>query len=163
MKKAVLIVALLWTGCLLCSAGPVKSVSSVEAFEMVQQPDTYLIDVRSVAEYVFVGHPQMAYSIPLLFWNEDRAEMESNARFVLDLQDRFQASDRLIFICRSGGRSANAARMAQKSGFSEVFNVEKGFEGDKDNDGYRTVNGWKNSQLPYTYALKSELRYTKRK
>ncbi len=163
MKKAVFIMALIWTGCLLCFAGSIKNVSSEEAFEMVEQSGTHLIDVRSVAEYIFVGHPEMAHSIPLLFWNEARAKMESNSRFVQDLQDRFQKSDRLIFICRSGGRSTKAARMAQKSGFAEVFNVEKGFEGDKDSAGYRTVNGWKNSQLPYTYAQKRKLSYTKKK
>jgi len=163
MKKAAFVMALVWTGCLLCFAEPIKNISSEEAFEMLKQPDTYLIDVRSVAEYVFVGHPKMAYSLPLMFWNEAGANMESNSEFVWDLQNRFQKSDRLIFICRSGGRSAKAARMAQKSGFAETLNVEKGFEGDKDSDGHRTVNGWKNSGLPYTYALKRKLRYTKRK
>ncbi|MFC2166325.1 rhodanese-like domain-containing protein [Acidobacteriota bacterium] len=163
MKKIAFVMALVWIGCLSCFAEPVKNVSSEEAFEMVRQPDTFLIDVRSVAEYVFVGHPEMAYNIPLMFWNETGANMESNSEFVQDLEGRFQKSARLIFICRSGGRSASAARMAQKAGFTEVFNIEKGFEGEKNSDGYRTVNGWKNSRLPYTYSLKSKLRYTRRK
>jgi len=163
MKKMVFVMALFWTGCILCFSEPVKNVSSKEAFEMVRQSETFLIDVRSVAEYVFIGHPEMAYNIPLMFWNEARADMESNPVFTQDLQDRFRKSARLIFICRSGGRSAKAARMAQKAGFGEVFNIEKGFEGDQNSDGYRTVNGWKNSGLPYTYALQSKLSYTKRK
>jgi hypothetical protein len=53
--------------------------------------------------------------------------------------------------------------MAQRAEFAEVFNIGKGFEGDKNSDGYRTVNGWKNSGLPYTYTLKRKLSYSKRK
>jgi hypothetical protein len=52
--------------------------------------------------------------------------------------------------------------MAQMSGFADVFNIEKGFEGDKSPEGYRTVNGWKNSGLPYTYRVDREFRYIKK-
>lgn len=159
MRKIGFVVVLFLTGCLLGSGESIQNVSPEKAFEMVKQPDTHLIDVRSVAEYIFVGHPNMAYNIPLMFWNEAKGNMESNREFIQDLQARFQKSDRLIFICRSGGRSARAAGMAREFGFAEVFNVETGFEGDKNAEGYRNVNGWKNSGLPYTYALDRELSY----
>jgi rhodanese-related sulfurtransferase len=163
MQKTAFVIVLVWAGCLLGLAESVQNVSSEEAFEMVKQPNTYLIDVRSVAEYVFVGHPEMAYNTPLMFWNEEQASMERNPEFLEDLRQRFKKTDRLIFLCRSGGRSAQAARMAQASGFNDVYNVERGFEGEKNRDGYRTVNGWKNSGLPYTYAMKRGFSYTKRK
>jgi rhodanese-related sulfurtransferase len=162
MRQAALVLVFIWIGCFFSSAESVQNVSSEGAFEMVKQADTYLVDVRSLAEYVFVGHPEMAYNIPLMFWNEARAKMENNEQFIQDLLDQFHKNDRLIFLCRSGGRSARAAKMAQKSGFTEVFNVKKGFEGDKNAEGYRTVNGWRNKGLPYTYALDQELIYTKR-
>jgi hypothetical protein len=75
MKKVTFVMALVWLGCCVCFAGSVKSISSDEAFEMVSRPETFLIDVRSVAEYVFVGHPEMAYNIPLMFWNEAKAKI----------------------------------------------------------------------------------------
>jgi rhodanese-related sulfurtransferase len=98
MRKTAFLLALFWVGCLWGFAESIKNVSSEEAFAMVKKPDTFLIDVRSVAEYVFVGHPAMAYNIPLMFWNETRAKMENNSAFPQDLQDRFQKNDRLIFI-----------------------------------------------------------------
>ena len=51
--------------------------------------------------------------------------------------------------------------MAIDSGFLKVFNVKEGIEGKKDENGYRTIEGWKNRGLPYTYKLKAELVYRK--
>jgi len=157
MKKAACVMALVWAGCLLCTAAPFKTISSKEAFGIVRQPDTFLIDVRSVTEYVFAGHPEMAYNIPLTFCNEAQAKMEGNLEFAQDLLRRFQKSDRLIFRCLSGGRSDKAARTARKAGFLEMFNGDKRFEGDINSRGYRTVDGWKSNGLPCTYALNREL------
>lgn len=52
-----------------------------------------------------------------------------------------------------------AAKLAYEEGFTRVFSIKEGFEGKKDEKGYRTLNGWKNSGLPYTYQLKTELVY----
>lgn len=158
MKKLVC----LWLGvfalvCCVSSQG-IKDVSSKEAFDLLREPKTYLIDVRSIAEYVFVGHAEMAHNIPLSFWDEERQDFVSNETFIEDMKSRFKADDRLIFICRSGGRSLRAARMARNEGFTQVFNVALGFEGEKNAEGYRVVNGWKNS-LPYTYELDDKLIY----
>ncbi|NOR12537.1 MAG: sulfurtransferase, partial [Candidatus Aminicenantes bacterium] len=126
----------------------------------LKEPDTYLVDVWSIAEYVFVGHPGMAHNIPLEFWDEERQGLVSNEMFLEDVKSRFKTDDRLIFICRSGGRSLRAARMAQNAGFTKAFNINLGFEGEKNAKGYRVVNGWKNS-LYYTYDLDDKLIYRK--
>jgi rhodanese-related sulfurtransferase len=118
-----------------------------------------LIDVRSIAEYVFIGHPEMAYNIPLMFWSEKQQKLILNENFLTNIESRFKRDDILIFICRSGGRSLKTATMAKQSGFINVFSVKEGFEGQKDKKGYRSINGWKNSELPYTYQVKKELRY----
>ena len=65
-------------------------------FRLLQESDTYLVDVRSIAEYVFVGHPEMAYNIPLLFWNERKQKLESNKNFLKDIKSRSS----LCMICR---------------------------------------------------------------
>jgi len=160
MKK----IAFLWMGvltlvCCVSSQG-IKDISSIEALELLKEPNTYLIDVRSIAEYVFVGHPAMAHNIPLSFWDEKKQDFVTNEAFIEDVKSRFKMDDRLIFICRSGGRSLRAARMVQQAGFGLVFNIQLGFEGDKDERGYRIVNGWKNS-LDYTYELDEKLLYHK--
>ena len=46
-----------------------KKILSIEAFDMLNTvPDTYLIDVRTRAEYQFVGHPYKAYLFPYFFF-----------------------------------------------------------------------------------------------
>lgn len=60
--------------------------------------------------------------------------------------------DPVILICRSGNRSAAAADMLAAAGFTRVYTVVDGFEGDAGPDGRRTVNGWKNKGLPWSYA-----------
>jgi rhodanese-related sulfurtransferase len=106
-----------------------------------------------------VGHPVPAHSIPLTFWNEMRQDFELNGNFIRDVQDRFQKSDILIFICRSGGRSRRAAEEAFKAGFAEVYNLDEGFEGEKDANGQRTIGGWRNRGLPWTYDINPDLIY----
>lgn len=158
MKK----IAFLWMGVLtlVCcvSSQEIKDISPDEALALLKEADTYLVDVRSVAEYVFVGHPAMAHNIPLSFWDEKKQDFVTNETFIEDVKSRFKMEDRLIFICRSGGRSLRAARMAQNAGFMKVFNIALGFEGEKNAEGYRIVDGWKNS-LPYTYELNDKLIY----
>ena len=57
----------------------------------------------------------------------------------------------VMFICRSGGRSHNAAMLAQQAGYSEAYNVLEGFEGDRDAQGHRnTIGGWRAAGLPWT-------------
>jgi len=108
-----------------------------------------------------VGHPEMAWNVPFLFWNEEEQKLIQNENFLQDLKAHFKKDDVLIFICRSGGRSLKAAKLTSENMFNNVFNLKHGFEGDKDAQGYRKVNGWKNSLLPYTYELKEELVYKK--
>ncbi len=163
MKKIVFIIASLTLFSCLIFAQPVEEISSQKAFQMLKNPSTYLIDVRSIAEYVFVGHPEMAYNIPLMFWSEEQQRFISNENFLADIESRFKKDDILIFICRSGGRSFSAAKMVKQSGFLNVFSIKEGFEGESDEKGYRSINGWKNSNLPYTYQVKKELSYQKEK
>ncbi len=139
--------------------GEVSTVSPSKALEMIKNPATYLVDVRSIAEYYLVGHPVQAHNIPLTFWNETRQDFELNENFVRDIQDRFQTGDVLVFICRSGGRSRRAAEEAMKAGFAEAYNVDEGFEGEKDEKGLRTVGGWRNRGLPHTYDINPDLIY----
>lgn len=159
MKKAVLSLLLLLIFLFPILAQNVEEISPEKAYQMLENPSTYLVDVRSIAEYVFVGHPEKAYNIPLMFWSEEKQDLVSNDNFIQDLKSRFKENSVLIFICRSGGRSLEAAKLARQSGFTDVFSINEGFEGEMDERGYRTVNGWKSRGLPYTYDLKRELIY----
>ena len=69
----------------------------------------------------------------------------------------------MILICRSGDRSARAADLLAKAGYTRVYSITEGFEGDAAKDGpkagQRVVNGWKNAGLPWTYALDRQKMY----
>ena len=131
----------------------VENVDPQKALELLAAPHTFLVDVRSVAEYTFVGHAPMAYNIPLSFWNETGQKLGPNERFVEDLKFRFSSGETLLFICRSGGRSLRAAQAALAAGFTRVINITEGFEGRADDQGHPSIGGWKGAGLPYTLEI----------
>jgi rhodanese-related sulfurtransferase len=157
-RNAALFTVVMLLGAVL-HAQEVQNVNPQAAFDLTQKPAAYLVDVRSVAEYVLVGHPTMAVNVPLSFWDDRQANFTANDNFLQDLKRRFQPDDTLIFMCRTGGRSLRAAQAALKAGYTKVYNVVEGFEGPNDEKGYRTKGGWKNSGLPYTYEANPKLAY----
>lgn len=141
------------------------------AYAMLEaQPRARLIDVRTPEEYAFVGHPPMAANVPLVFydgWNADEGSMRlrANSEFVAQVRARVAPGDTLLMMCRSGGRSAHAVEALAKAGFTDVYNVINGFEGDLQKTpgtkdfGRRSLNGWKNAGLPWTYDIDPNLVY----
>ena len=148
---------------LLCASGiPAQDIPGVDAkkaHEMAQGPAAFIVDVRSVAEYVWVGHPDIAHNVPFAFWDDLKRSLVPNPVFADDLKARFKPDDTLLFLCRAGGRSRRAAEAARAAGFLKVFNIQDGFEGRPDEQGHWTVGGWKNSGLPYTYKVDPKLAY----
>ena len=59
----------------------------------------------------------------------------------------------VVLICRSGDRSSRGANRLAEEGYTRVYTVTDGFEGDLSPEGRRTVNGWKNVGLPWSYKL----------
>ena len=112
-----------------------------------------LVDVRSRMEYEYVGHPIGAIHVA---WKEF-PDWQIDEHFVFRLTTALVALGRtnvehlpIYLICRSGARSLAAARELEQKGFTNVFNIETGFEGDKDAQGHRnTVNGWRFHNLPW--------------
>ena len=142
-------------------------VTAQEAYDMWQtDPDKVkILDVRTPEEYVFVGHPDMAVNIPLMFpkyeWLENRHRygVELYADFIAVVKEHFSLGDTILAMCRSGGRSAKAVDMLAQAGFQNVYTITDGMEGDKVKEpgslyhGKRLKNGWKNAGLPWTYDL----------
>jgi len=142
-------------------------MTAKEAYEKWQAaPDQVkIIDVRTPEEYLFVGHPTMAWKIPVAVqiyeWDAEKKKfpMKPLPDFVSRVQTLAKPDDMLMVMCRSGGRSAIAANFLAKAGFKNVYNIIDGMEGDPVADpasvfqGQRLVNGWKNSGCPWTYKL----------
>ena len=118
-----------------------------EAHELLQQhPKAVLIDVRSRAEWDFVGRVPGAVEIE---W-KSYPGMQPNPRFVEQLEARVPKDAIAMFLCRSGGRSHETAAAAKQAGFQTTFNVLEGFEGDRDPEGHRnSVGGWRAAGLPW--------------
>ncbi|MCW8801373.1 MAG: rhodanese-like domain-containing protein [Desulfobacter sp.] len=150
------------------------NVTPSQAYEMVKRDPahTFIIDTRTRAEHQFVGHPVGAYNIPLIFWNGQLGEkgygLTTNSGFSNDLLERFNpATDKLIFMCRSGKRSCLGCTAAIKAGWNpkDICNMLGGFEGDKIENktsiynGQRKLGGWKNEGLPWTYHVDNKLVY----
>jgi len=116
-----------------------NKVLSIEAYDMLNTvPDTYLIDVRTRAEYQFVGHPISAYLFPYQFFTGELGKTgeshgyllsAKNKAFVEEIGKVFKKTDNLLIICRDGARSALAVKELMDGGFKNVFDVEDGFEG----------------------------------
>lgn len=152
-------------------------LTAQEAYDLASSKadDVLFVDVRAPAELEFVGWtPLIDKNIPwqgVDFNNWDlikkRYKRVPNKNFVQMIDSEIDAKkldkeSPVVLICRSGVRTAKAASLLAKSGYSNVYTIIEGFEGDKgkegDGKGKRVVNGWKNSGLPWTYSLdKSKL------
>jgi rhodanese-related sulfurtransferase len=122
-------------------------VSPVDAWALVQEGIALLVDVRSGEERVFVGEVPGSVHVP---WATGTS-LTRNPRFVRELEAKAGGKDKVVLLlCRSGKRSALAADTAAKAGFTQVYNVLEGFEGDLDADNHRgKVNGWRLHDLPW--------------
>lgn len=132
---------------------------------LTQNPDILFIDVRDPIEVSFVGHAESIDKIiPVAVATHEvdpetgQYRMVANDDFVADVDDLvaergLAKSDPIIVSCMAGFRSGAAARRLIDAGYTNVWNLVEGFEGDKASDGTRTQNGWRNAGLPWRYKL----------
>lgn len=116
------------------------------AWELVNAGLAQLVDVRTAEERKFVGHvPGSAH----VAW-ANGTSLTRNPRFVRELEAKVGKDAPVLLLCRSGKRSVLAAEAAAKAGFSHVFNILEGFEGDIDEQQHRgSSDGWRLQGLPW--------------
>jgi rhodanese-related sulfurtransferase len=122
-----------------------------EAFDVMQlAPGAKLVDVRTRAELELVGRVPQAMHIEWAFY----PGMVANPDFAAQIHTQLDPEELTIFMCRTGGRSHNAAVLAAQLGFAEAYNMLEGFEGEATpNTKQRCrINGWKVADLPWTNA-----------
>lgn len=157
-------------------SGLYLEASGVPAFVAQQggPGNVLFLDVRSRAEAMFVGMaanvdaqvPFVDLQELMTDWDAQRNayRLEPLQDFVPAVERRLKAkslskADVVILICRSGDRSSRAANRLAEDGYTRVYSVVDGFEGDLSPDGRRTVNGWKNAGLPWSYRLEKTKMY----
>ena len=118
-----------------------------EAHEVLQlAPGAKLIDVRTHAELEWVGRVPGAIWIEWNTWPSG----ERNPNFEAQLKRQVDPEAVVLFLCRSGARSHNAALLARQAGYTAAYNVLEGFEGDKDaRDQRGHIGGWRHAGLPW--------------
>ena len=133
-----------------------KPLHAKEAYELLHHnPRSVLVDIRSTMEFLFVGHPAGAIHVAWI----DEPEWTMNPHFVTDVRKIMLGGATshediggapVVLICRSGKRSIDASKALLSAGFSEVYYVDEGFEGELDEHRHRgTVNGWRFHGLPW--------------
>ena len=126
------------------------------AVERLQNnPQALFVDVRSKAEYKYVGYPENSILIP---WIDD-PDWEPNPEAFSDLvMKELDGRENLlnteiILICRSGFRSNEALKCLENKGFTQVSHVASGFEGDLDENDHRgNLNGWRHDGMPWSQS-----------
>ena len=155
-----------------------KYLSAKEAAALKQSlgNKALLVDIRTQAEITFVGEADAVdANIPYMLanfstWDDKKGRflLTQNATFVdkmdaLVSKTGLNKESTIIVMCRSGDRSARAADDLTKAGYTNVYSLVEGFEGDVAKDGptagKRTVNGWKNAGLPWSYKLEKDKMY----
>jgi rhodanese-related sulfurtransferase len=129
-------------------------ISATEAWEkLTADPNAQLVDVRTMAEWNFVGLPDLSglgRRVHCVEW-QSFPSGAPNPGFVAEaagvLSDKAAP---VLLLCRSGARSRAAAIALTRAGFGQAFNIAGGFEGDVDGQGHRGHrNGWKADGLPW--------------
>lgn len=109
-----------------------------------------LLDVRTEGEWAHIGVPDVStLDVEPVFIQWNLGNGANNPQFLAELQTAVPTNKPLVVLCRSGARSIAAAEAATAAGYT-AYNVLEGFEGVPDRHGDRVVNGWKNSQLPWS-------------
>lgn len=146
---------------------------------MANMDKTLFVDIRTPSELNYLGVTSvMDAHVPTVFmdssaWDDKkhRYRRAKNENFVADMDAALKKKglskdDTVILMCRSGKRSASAANVLADNGYTKVYTVVDGYEGDKvkegENKGKRMKNGWKNSGLPWTYSMDKDLMYITR-
>ncbi|MDA0996579.1 MAG: rhodanese-like domain-containing protein [Proteobacteria bacterium] len=134
--------------------GYAGDISPSQAWHMLRDDQAAeLVDVRTDAEFSFVGLPdlkKLGKAVHRISW-KIFPNMDRNPHFEDAVREAvLDKAAPILFLCRSGQRSQSAAIAMTALGYERCYNVSEGFEGDKDQTGRRgTVGGWKVHGLPW--------------
>lgn len=132
-------------------------VTTAEAWSaLTANPNSQLIDVRTQAEWAISGLPSLdsvGKTVKTISWKH-YPKFDLNEQFIEQLEAAVPDKNApLYFLCKTGGRSADAAVAATAAGYQQCYNIEGGFEGDINSNHQRgQVNGWKAARLPWHQA-----------
>lgn len=130
----------------------IPQISVQQAWQILSSdPIAQLVDVRTNSEWEQVGVPNLTSlnkETLKISWRS-LPDMAINDKFISNLQTKISSQQTpLLFLCRSGGRSNEAASVMAQYGYNQCYNVEGGFEGCRFQDGSE-IKGWRAENLPW--------------
>ena len=167
MKRRIIAIVMLALMAFAGNAFAYDDVTPSAAADMVANEGAFILDVRTPQEWTWIGHGGQnklgegdylegyVLNVPYMVYHEGHSKGDVlilNTQFVKDVKKLLGKNVAIITLCRSGKRSVNAALALEAAGFTNVYSMLNGFEGEKDDEGYRTLNGWKLDDLPYTFT-----------
>lgn len=143
------------------SIGYAGDLSASDAYSLLERDEkAVLVDVRTKAEWAYVGVPDLSplgKQALLIEWQEFPS-MARNPAFAATVEKALRDSGAgpdapVLFLCRSGARSRAAAIAMTQAGHTQCFNIAEGFEGPLDGERHRgAVDGWKAQGLPWSQS-----------
>jgi len=100
----------------------IKTISSEEAFKMVNKNQCNLIDIRDIRELENEGRIENSNHIPrgmLEFWLDPQSPYFKEGKLDLDKE--------MVLFCAGGLRSALAAKTLKDMGYKKVSHIDGGF------------------------------------
>ncbi len=120
-------------------------LTPAEAWALFNAGEIELVDTRTTAERDLIGYVPGSVAIE---WYDYPAK-KRNDGFLDQLRAKVNPARAVAFLCRSGVRSNHAAVLATANGYAAAYNILEGFEGDRNAQGQRVINGWKVADLPW--------------
>lgn len=138
------------------SDGYKGDITPEETLKLLQDDEhTTIVDVRTIAEWKLVGMVDISHLPNKILYIEwvDFPDRKFNENFITDLKAAVSARNGSIyFLCRTGVRSAAAAKLATLAGYENCYNIIEGFEGATDDKGRRgRITGWQGRDLPWKH------------
>jgi rhodanese-related sulfurtransferase len=140
------------------ATGYAGDVEPVDAWSILEaDPHGQIVDVRTHAEWAYVGVPDLTSVSRELHRVEYQTfptgavdpEFAQKAAHLL-AQSGAKPETPVLFLCRSGARSRAAAILLTEAGWTRAYNIAGGFEGDLDEERHRGGrNGWKAAGLAW--------------
>lgn len=122
----------------------IKNISSLEAYKLLGMDEcTIVVDVRTTEEWQKIGIPKLDKDQVLFLSWRLLPDMSLNHEFNNQFISKVRNKNNVLFLCRSGTRSHEAASCAGGLGYPNCYNIIDGFEGG-DNGA-----GWKQNNLPW--------------
>jgi rhodanese-related sulfurtransferase len=122
----------------------VKRITPEEARDLMDKEGYVYLDVRSVPEFA-AGHPTGACNVPLL--DMGPGGMVENPNFLAVVEKNFPRDAKLVVGCKAGGRSARAAALLERAGYTNLVDQKNGYEGTPLPTG-GVEPGWRPKGLP---------------